>query len=126
MKTMTCHILLIEDEPDLRETLRDLLELFGFRVETAANGQEGLHKLESVGNPCLILLDLMMPVMNGWQFLETLRKDPQPGRASIPVLVVSAALDMLDIQAQYGCRSLSKPVDIDKLLDMAHAHCESC
>jgi CheY-like chemotaxis protein len=121
---VTCqHILLIEDERDLRETLRDLLELTGFQVETAANGREGLHKLESAGNPCLILLDLMMPVMNGWQFLETLRKDPQPGRAAIPVVVVSAALDMLGIQSQYGCRTLSKPVDIDKLIGLASAHC---
>ena len=124
---MTCrHILLIEDEPDLRETLRELLELVGFKVETAANGREGLRKLESAGNPCLILLDLMMPVMNGWQFLEALRKDPLPGRASIPVLVVSAALDMQDIQSQYGCRSLRKPVDIDKLINLASEHCANC
>lgn len=123
---MPHHILLIEDEPDLRETLKDLLELIGFQVETAANGREGLRKLDSAGNPCLILLDLMMPVMNGWQFLDALRKDPQPGRASIPVLVVSAAMDLLDIQSQYGCRALSKPVDIDKLIDMASEHCGNC
>jgi CheY-like chemotaxis protein len=121
---MTCrYILLIEDEPDLRETLRDLLELVGFQVETATNGREGLAKLESAGHPCLILLDLMMPVMNGWQFLDALRKDPLPGRASIPVLVVSAALDMQDIESQYGCRSLSKPVDVDKLIDLANECC---
>jgi CheY-like chemotaxis protein len=65
-------------------------------------------------------------VMNGWQFLETLKKDPQHDRAAIPVVVVSAAVDMCEIQTQYGCRSLSKPVDIDKLLGMAHEHCESC
>lgn len=124
---MPCrHILLIEDEPDLRETLKELLELVGFTVETAANGREGLHKLDSAGRPCLIMLDLMMPVMNGWQFLETLKNDPLHDRAGIPVVVVSAALDMEDIQAQYGCQSLSKPVDIDKLLGMAHAHCKSC
>ena len=120
------HILLIEDEPDLRETLRELLELIGFQVETAANGREGLLKLETKGNPCLIMLDLMMPVMNGWQFLETLKKDPQHGRAEIPVIVVSAAVEMADIQLRYGCRSLSKPVDIDRLLDLAHEHCGNC
>ena len=120
------HILLIEDEPDLRDTLRELLELIGFQVETAANGREGLLKLETKGNPCLIMLDLMMPVMNGWQFLETLKKDPQHGRAEIPVIVVSAAVEMADIQSQYGCRSLSKPVDIDRLLDLAHEHCGNC
>lgn len=124
---MPCrHILLIEDEPDLRETLKELLELVGFTVETAANGREGLHKLDSAGRPCLIMLDLMMPVMNGWQFLEALKKDPRHDHAGIPVVVVSAALDMLDIQAQYGCRSLIKPVDVDKLLDMVHEHCQSC
>ena len=124
---MPCrHILLIEDEPDLRETLKDLLELMGFEVETAANGREGLVKLETKGHPCLIMLDLMMPVMNGWQFLETLKNDPLHDRSAIPVVVVSAAVDMVDLQAQYGCRSLSKPVDIDQLLGMAHQHCASC
>jgi CheY-like chemotaxis protein len=124
---MPCrHILLIEDEPDLRETLKELLELIGFQVETAANGREGLFKLETKGNPCLIMLDLMMPVMNGWQFLEALKKDPLHGRAAIPVIVVSAAVEMAEIQSQYGCPSLSKPVDIDRLLEMAHVHCKSC
>ena len=119
------HILLIEDEADLRETLKDLLELTGFEVETAANGREGLVKLETRSPPCLIMLDLMMPVMNGWQFLETLRKDPLHARASIPVVVVSAAVDMAEIETQYACRALQKPVDIDRLLDMAQAHCQS-
>ena len=120
------RILLIEDEPDLRETLKDLLELMGFEVETAANGREGLVNLETKGPPCLIMLDLMMPVMNGWQFLDALSKQPLHGNPAIPVIVVSAAVDMVEIQAQYGCRSLNKPVDIDKLLGMAHEHCESC
>jgi len=120
------HILLIEDEPDLRETLRDLLELIGFQVETAANGREGLDKLDNLGHPCLIMLDLMMPVMNGWQFLENIRKDSRPDRAALPVVVVSAAADVTDVQSRYGCRSLSKPVDIDRLLALAHQHCESC
>lgn len=123
---MTCpHILLIEDERDLRETLRELLELDGFHVETAANGREGLDSLERAGHPCMILLDLMMPVMNGWQFLETLRQTPQPGWASIPVVVVSAAIDLLDLQPQYGRRTLSKPVNIDSLIDLAHLYCRS-
>jgi len=69
------------------------------------------------------MLDLMMPVMNGWQFLEAIRKNPLHDRAAIPVIVVSAAVEMAEIQSQYGCRSLSKPVDIDRLLEMAHEHC---
>ena len=119
-----CHILLIEDEPDLRETLRELLEMVGFQVETAANGREGLHKLDTAGHPCLIMLDLMMPVMNGWQFLETIRQDPRPDRAAIPVVVVSAAIDMVELESRYGCRSLTKPVDLDVLLDLANEYCQ--
>ncbi|MDB5778002.1 MAG: hypothetical protein JWP79_185 [Polaromonas sp.] len=121
---MSCHILLIEDEPDIRETLRELLELVGFKVETAANGREGLDKLESAGRPCLILLDLMMPVMNGWEFLDALQKSPDPDRAAIPVIAVSAAVEMVDLKARYGCRSLKKPVDIDTLLNMVREHCD--
>lgn len=120
------YILLIEDEPDLRETLKELFEMLGFQVETAANGREGLSKLETLGNPCLITLDLMMPVMTGWEFLDTLKSEPLHGRASIPVVVVSAAVDVVAVEAQYGCRSLEKPVDIDKLLALANDHCESC
>jgi len=124
---MPCrHILVIEDEADLRETLRDFLELVGFQVETATNGREGLDKLDAIGHPCLIMLDLMMPVMNGWQFLESIRSDSRPGRAAIPVVVVSAAADVSDVQSRYGCRSLGKPVDIDRLLALANQHCESC
>ena len=120
---MSCrHILLIEDEPDLRETLKELLEMLGFTVQTAANGREGLNKLASAGDPCLIMLDLMMPVMDGWQFLETLKNHPLHGQ--IPLIAVSAAVDVVEIQAQCGCRSLSKPVDIDMLIDLAHEHCE--
>jgi CheY-like chemotaxis protein len=124
---MPCrHILLIDDETDLRETLKELLELMGFQVETAANGREGLAKLETKGPPCLIMLDLMMPVMNGWQFLDAIQKDPVHGNGLIPVIVVSAAADVIELQSQYGCRSLTKPVDIDRLLTMAHEHCENC
>jgi len=61
---MSCsHIVVIEDDANLRETLKDLLEMEGFRVVTASNGKEGLRQIEQNGQPCLILLDLMMPVI---------------------------------------------------------------
>jgi CheY-like chemotaxis protein len=63
------HILIIEDEPDLRETLKELFQLEGFKVLTASNGQEGLKALRESGKPCLIFLDLMMPIMSGWEFI---------------------------------------------------------
>ena len=116
------RILVVEDEPDLRDTLRDLLELEGYRVSTAANGKEGLQVIEEVGEPCLILLDLMMPVMNGWEFMHALRTQPLAA-SNVPVVVVSAAADIADLPQRYGCAVLRKPVRIEQLLALAHAYC---
>lgn len=123
---MACsHILIVEDEPDLRDTLKDLLEVHGFLVVTAANGADGLRQLQDGGDPCLILLDLMMPVMNGWEFLETLKSEHRHLLEKIPVAVLSAAAEIGDIERQYGCRILKKPVDIRQLVAIAKENCES-
>jgi CheY-like chemotaxis protein len=124
---MPCkHIVVIEDDTDLRETLKDLLEMEGFSVVTASNGREGLRQIEQNGQPCLILLDLMMPVMNGWEFLETLRREKAALLAQTPVAVVSAAADIADVERDYGCSVLKKPVSLERLFALAHAHCENC
>lgn len=120
------RIVVIEDDPDLRETMKDLLEIEGFAVITAANGREGMKLIECGGKPCLILLDLMMPVMNGWEFLEAMRRDHQALLAQTRVAVVSAAPDMADLQKQYGCSVLKKPVNIHHLYALAHAACDDC
>jgi CheY-like chemotaxis protein len=116
-------ILLIEDDPNLRESVQAVLEVEGYQVVTAEHGLEGLQRLDETGQPCLILLDLMMPVMNGWEFLETMqdRRDtaPQP-----PVVVVSAAAQLDDVQARFRCQVLRKPFDIDHLLAVAGQHCQ--
>jgi CheY-like chemotaxis protein len=123
---MTCQpILIIEDEPDLRETLKDLLEISGFKVLTASNGKEGLEHIRSTGNPCLILLDLMMPVMNGWQFLEALQVDTEPVQKRPSVVVVSAAADLVEVDRKYGCVLMRKPVNIHELIHLAHQHCDA-
>ena len=117
------HIIIIEDETDLRETLKEMLEISGFNVLSAENGQEGLRLLKELGKkPCLILLDLMMPVMNGWEFLETLRRDNQ----HVPVTVTSAAADVAEVQQQYGCNILRKPLSMDRLIAVAQEHCQAC
>ena len=124
---MPCsHIVVIEDDTDLRETLKDLLEMEGFRVVTASNGMEGLHQIEQNGQPCLILLDLMMPVMNGWEFLDVLRQGKMAELAQTPVAVVSAAADIAGIERDYGCSVLKKPVSLERLFALAHAHCDLC
>lgn len=124
---MPCqHIVIVEDDVDLRETMKDLLEIEGFRVRTAENGRVALELIETSGTPCLILLDLMMPEMNGWEFLEAMHRDKQAILAQTPVAVVSAAADIAGIEQQYGCSVLKKPVSLDQLLALAHAHCDGC
>jgi len=108
------QILIVEDDRDTREMLERFLQLEGFEVRTAANGEAALHSLETSGNPCVILLDLMMPVMNGWQFREAQERDPDLRR--IPVVVVTAAGSRPDVPAIHADAWLSKPVDFDKLL----------
>jgi CheY-like chemotaxis protein len=96
------------------------LELEGYHVETAANGRQALDKLDNGTAACVILLDLMMPVMDGWQFR---REQVRHARHSkIPVIVVSAA--GRDRIAQIDANDyLSKPVDLDRLLACVTQYC---
>jgi CheY-like chemotaxis protein len=116
---MTGRILVIDDDSDLRETLQMLLEQSGFLVTTAPNGRAALEALRSGARPGLILLDLMMPDMNGWQFLEALRADPS--LASIPTVIMTAHrandLPLGDV--------LYKPFDRGNLLATIERHAPS-
>lgn len=96
------------------------LQLAGNRVITASNGREALGLLQERPPPCLILLDLMMPVMDGWQLRAALRRDPR--LAEIPVIVVSAVSE--EMAARLGAADfLPKPIDIDKLVEAVCEHC---
>ena len=96
------------------------LELEGFRVELASNGKQALDRLKAGVEPCVILLDLMMPVMDGWQFRRQQVNDQH--LADIPVIVVSAAgkdrIAEIDANAY-----LSKPVDLEQLLERVTHYC---
>ena len=107
-------VMIVEDDRDTREMLGRFLELEGFEVRTAANGQLALNSLQEEGGPSVILLDLMMPVMNGWQFREEQSRNPRFSR--IPVVVLTAAGPREDIPAISADGWLSKPVDFDRLL----------
>jgi CheY-like chemotaxis protein len=114
-------VLLVEDDPDIRESMRIVLEDVGYVVMTAANGKEALEWLERQTEPCLILLDLMMPVMSGGEFLAFVRK--QQNLAGIPVVVVSAwpgEAARLRHQAQGFVR---KPLALDSLLNTVAKFC---
>lgn len=114
-------ILIVEDNPDIRSTLRHLFELEGYDVRLAEDGEAGLKSLEQGELPCLILLDLAMPRMDGMQFLERLHEGDSEA-ASIPVTVLSAQTDEAItrcLKDRFGCKVLSKPAPIATLLRTA-------
>ena len=110
-------ILVVDDEDDLREVTAEALALEGYRVSTAPNGKVALEQVQ-VNRPDPIVLDLMMPVMSGWQFMEALRRDPE--LASIPVVVVTAS----SYHAEGAAVLLRKPFDLDTLLTAVARLCD--
>src|SRR5215207_4551058 len=114
------HILLVDDDADLRESLAEALEEAGYTVERAGNGQEALQALRAQDDrqrPSVILLDLLMPVMNGWQFCQVKSRDPVV--AGIPVIAMSAAVSK-DPSSPYYIDVddfLAKPVEFADLLN---------
>ncbi len=118
---MTCKsVLVVEDDHDIRETIQAALEMEGYAVTAAANGQQALDALPKMARPCLILLDLMMPVMNGWQFVEEMHKDIT--LATIPVVVVTAYAERADgIKVR---TVIKKPINLDLLLHVVGGYCD--
>jgi CheY-like chemotaxis protein len=106
-------LMVVEDDSDLRETVCSALEDAGMSCVGARNGADALSRLRGGLNPDLIMLDLMMPVMNGWAFREEQKKDPR--LAAIPVIVVSA-FPNLETDTADGCSYLRKPMELDALL----------
>jgi CheY-like chemotaxis protein len=104
-------VLVVEDDHLIREAIAEALDEEGFEVVEAANGREALEKLHAQPGASLVLLDLMMPVMDGWRFREAQLRDPE--LANIPVVVLSAVKDE-NVPAE---RHFSKPCDLDELLD---------
>ena len=111
-------VLVIEDDYFIRETLKEVLECEGYRVWTAQNGRVGLEKLRHSPMPSLILLDMLMPVMGGREFLDELLKDDV--LAPIPVVIVSANADISN--AMGATAFIKKPVDLDMLLDIVQQY----
>jgi two-component system chemotaxis response regulator CheY len=110
------YILLVDDDPDLRQCLVDILEDEGFVTQTAGTGREALAVLQSPHLPSLILLDLMMPELNGWQFYERQQSDPRLAR--IPVLVVTA--NRGTSAGIPGSDVLLKPFSAESVLNKVH------
>ena len=115
-------VLVVDDDMGIRGVLTQLLQDEGHRVASAANGQEALERLAAQRPPGVILLDLMMPVMNGWEFMNRRRDDERI--ASIPVIVISADGQVREKANAIGAVGyLTKPIDLDRLLDTVERYC---
>jgi CheY-like chemotaxis protein len=113
-----CSVLVIEDDDVIRESMRELLELEGFEVVAVANGREALDVVRRGPRPCAVLLDLFMPVMDGWQFLAEIERDRE--LSDLPITVVSAAGHVSGIGRR---RILRKPVGFQRLVAAVRASC---
>jgi CheY-like chemotaxis protein len=117
--TSRATILVVEDEQDLRSTVAEVLQLDGYQVETAAHGREALDLLEDGLDPGLILLDVMMPVMDGHAFREYQLDDPE--YADIPVLIFTSSQDA-ELGDFGAVEILRKPIGIDALLNAVESY----
>jgi len=117
------EILVVEDDSDIQESLKTFLELEGFRVSSAMNGREALDYLAKGHSPCLILLDLMMPVMTGYQFLDAVNS-PSPTKVP-PIIIFSAASDVETTAKSRSVPYIKKPISLEMLLDVIQKYCGS-
>jgi CheY-like chemotaxis protein len=111
-------LLVVEDDPDIRAALKELLEGEGYEVSVAENGAEALELLPKISKPSLILLDLMMPIMNGNDFAKELANHEL--YSTIPVMVLTAFKGSADIDRSKEV--IRKPIDADVLLDLVKRH----
>jgi CheY-like chemotaxis protein len=115
-----CCVLVVEDDPDVREMMDVLLSSSGYETMLAGNGVEALAKLRT-RRPCLVLLDVMMPVMDGFEFRA--RQVSEPELAVVPVLCLTAMFDPPLVERRMGAPCLQKPVPMDQLLAAVEALC---
>lgn len=106
-------VMVVDDDAGSLAALADVLSLEGYLVETMSNGQEALEHLRAVAEPpVLIILDLFMPVMDGWQFLAEMKTDARLSQLHIPVIVVTA----FNAKVEEADAVIRKPIDLERLL----------
>lgn len=113
----TKAVLVVEDEDDLRESLRDAFEDEGYVVRCAANGKEGLEALQQLERPCAVILDLIMPVMTGNELYAAMRANP--ALSDIPVIISTSDPS----RAPSGVLLLKKPVSLQTMLMTVNRLC---
>ena len=116
-------VMVVDDDADIREALSEILRDLGYRVVAAENGRHALDSLQNMSErPCLILLDLMMPVLDGSGFREAQRADA--ALAPIPVVVITANCDaQARVDAMQVAGYLRKSMELDELIAVVRSHC---
>jgi CheY-like chemotaxis protein len=114
------RVLIVDDDTDVREMLEMFLEHSGYATSLASNGAEALARMREQA-PCLVLLDMMMPGMSGWQFRE--RQLADSTLSKVPVVCITAAHDPQIVTARLGLPCLQKPVDLEQLASVVHRAC---
>lgn len=116
------EILVVDDEPAVRLLLADFLEDEGYRVVTVADGMEALERFRRGERPCFMLLDLVMPRLNGWELAHRLRVDPELEPVPFAVIASNPAARS-EADGLGAARWLGKPIDLDLLLETLAQHC---
>jgi CheY-like chemotaxis protein len=115
-------ILVVDDQPESSDAVGLLLEQHGIEVRIAHDGEEALAALQRGFRPCLVVVDLMMPKMDGWEFRQRQLSDPE--FAGIPVLIMSGYPNADKAAGTLGVRTvLKKPLSVPRLLSLVNRHC---
>ena len=112
-------VLIVDDETDIRESLKEIFEDEGYVVSTAANGAEALERLKNEDPPCAMVLDLIMPVVGGVEVYMKMQADPR--LAQIPVIISTSDPS----RAPSGVLIMKKPIDLERLLGTVSKYCTS-
>ena len=112
-------VLVVEDDRSIQSTIRLLLESENFTVYVADHGRDGLDMLRRMDSPCVVLLDIQMEVMDGYEFLH--EKNADPSIAAIPVVILSATANAKDLRGAQ--EFIKKPFEIPDLLDAVGRYC---
>ncbi|HEX4336521.1 MAG TPA: response regulator [Polyangiaceae bacterium] len=110
-------VLIVDDDADIRDTLKELCEDEGYDVATAANGADAMRILTGAILPCVVILDLIMPIMTGNEVFAAMQQEPRLAR--VPVIVSTSDPS----RAPSGVLIMKKPIDIDRLLGAIRRYC---
>ena len=114
-------VLVVDDDEDIRDTIQSLLQLRGFAVETAADGLAGLERMRSGPPPAVVILDFMMPRMNGEEFRAAQLREP--ALAAVPVVLLTGAGETAGA-ARLAVERIPKPIDLQLLFDTVARFCD--